>query len=410
MIKKLSKFIFIFICFFAFASFIFLDQVKAEDLQCCYGNLQIDSSPKEDYCEFVSSKPICEDQLKEFTVIDTVIKMNYTNIKKGSCLEGNTKCLRILDDGGVSIKTTKNQYIVEIGENPYIFFTAYTSANKYPMKISLFCDKCSKNGEDFFGINKAPGFFDTPLNGGILDVDGSGIKVGMDHYVNIDILEFVKKNNIKTLPYSFSLIFFGEVLDESAVKKYGVTKVEIEIKPKACGLYLEQNTCDNNPFCIWASGSNVCYSNMVPQTCTKLNTSECSKMSPVCKLDSNGKCNSAIVVDIEDSYGSEVPAGYSGIIPECAFKGNCKDVNQFLNLAINAVRWIFGIVGGLALIMFVYGGLLMIISFGNEEKVKQGKSAIIASVIGLVIVFGAYLLVNFLLTALGVSNTLNILN
>lgn len=401
MIKKLFKFIFLFICFFGF-----VNQVKAAEVQCCYGNLQIDSSPKEDYCEFVSSKPICEDQLKEITVIDTVIKMNYTNIKKGSCLEGNTKCLRILDDEGIQIKTDKDFYIGEIGENIRISLPTISAyhifSGLYPnYNLKLFIKTTDSFVEDNLFLNSIETdlSFNTTYN-----------QFLNNKYIEIDVLKLVKNLNIKTLPYSFSIRIFGQIIDESAFRRYGFKEVKIEIKPKACGLYLEQNTCDNNPFCVWASGSNVCYSNMVPQTCTKLNTSECSKMSPVCKLDSNGKCNSAIVVAIEDSYGSEVPAGYSGIIPECAFKGNCKDVNQFLNLAINAVRWIFGIVGGLALIMFVYGGLLMIISFGNEEKVKQGKSAIIASVIGLVIVFGAYLLVNFLLTALGVSNTLNILN
>lgn len=396
MIKKQFKFIFLFLFFLSFFSFIFLDQVKAEFPNCCYGF----EDPGEPFCIFEKDLP--PNWCLEGKVLHSEV---YSEIRKGSCLAGNNKCLELMNDGGVQIKTEKDSYVGEIGDEINIFFpsvSVFFISGAYPnYRLKLFV----KNADNFF--------IEDSLILNTLTTDLSFGTLYNEYLTNknirINIAKLVKNLDIKTLPYSFSLIIFGEITDEVVYRRYGAKEIKIEIKPKACGLYLEQKTCDNNPFCIWASEQNSCYSNMDVQTCTKLNRSECTKMAPICKIDSNGDCQSALTVAIEDSYGSEVPEGYTGFLPDCAFKGNCKDVNQFLNLAIGVIRWIFGIIGGLALIMFVYGGLLMIISFGNEEKVKQGKSAIIAAVVGLIIVFGAYMLVNFLLFSLGVASDLNIL-
>jgi hypothetical protein len=54
---------------------------------------------------------------------------------------------------------------------------------------------------------------------------------------------------------------------------------------------------------------------------------------------------------------------------------------------INAV---LGIVGSLALLMFVYGGITWMTSSGNADKVKKGRDILVWSAIGLAIVFSAY--------------------
>lgn len=105
---------------------------------------------------------------------------------------------------------------------------------------------------------------------------------------------------------------------------------------------------------------------------------------------------------LEDRY--PVPAGYTGPLPDCAFHGTCDDVNDLLTLAINIGKWIFGLLGTFALAMFVYGGFTWILSGGNPERVKQGKSIVVAAVTGLIIAFGAYVLINFLLDALTVKD------
>ena len=55
-----------------------------------------------------------------------------------------------------------------------------------------------------------------------------------------------------------------------------------------------------------------------------------------------------------------------------------------------------GIIGSIFLLMFVYGGVLFMISMGNAEKNKQGKDILVWSSLGILIILSSYALVNFL--------------
>ncbi len=65
----------------------------------------------------------------------------------------------------------------------------------------------------------------------------------------------------------------------------------------------------------------------------------------------------------------------------------------------NIIRAILGIVGSLALAVFIFGGFTWITSAGNEEKVKKGKDMIVWASLGLVIIFFSYALVRFVIGA-----------
>jgi hypothetical protein len=60
-----------------------------------------------------------------------------------------------------------------------------------------------------------------------------------------------------------------------------------------------------------------------------------------------------------------------------------------------------GIVGSIALLMFIYGGFTWMLAAGNAEAVSKGKNILIWSVIGLVIIFSSYALVKFVFTSIG---------
>lgn len=99
----------------------------------------------------------------------------------------------------------------------------------------------------------------------------------------------------------------------------------------------------------------------------------------------------------------KMPTGYKGPIPECAFSGTCRSTSDLVILLINIAKFLFSLIGVVAFAAFIYGGFMMIFSFGSSEKVSQGKDAMVAAVVGLVIAFGAYLIINFILNALGVD-------
>jgi hypothetical protein len=66
------------------------------------------------------------------------------------------------------------------------------------------------------------------------------------------------------------------------------------------------------------------------------------------------------------------------------------------------IRAVLGLVGSLALVMFIYGGFTWMTAAGSSEKVTKGKNIIIWATIGLIVIFSAYALVKFVLTGLGV--------
>jgi len=81
--------------------------------------------------------------------------------------------------------------------------------------------------------------------------------------------------------------------------------------------------------------------------------------------------------------------------------GSASDVSggipAIIGKIINAV---LGIVGSLALLMFVYGGLLWMTAGGRDEKITQGKNIIIWSTLGLVVIFASYAIVKLIIDSL----------
>lgn len=69
-------------------------------------------------------------------------------------------------------------------------------------------------------------------------------------------------------------------------------------------------------------------------------------------------------------------------------------------LLIRAFNTVFTILTGIALISIVYGGFKYVISRGEPDRIGKAKDIIMYSVIGLIIAFCAFGLVNLLLKAL----------
>lgn len=60
-----------------------------------------------------------------------------------------------------------------------------------------------------------------------------------------------------------------------------------------------------------------------------------------------------------------------------------RDETQILTSAIN---WVLSISAVLALLALVVGGVMYIISFGNDQRTQSAKKIIISAIIGLVII------------------------
>lgn len=85
--------------------------------------------------------------------------------------------------------------------------------------------------------------------------------------------------------------------------------------------------------------------------------------------------------------GTNIPCNYS--------------LDDIKNTAIGIGNWIFGIIGVVVLVMFIYGGAVWLMSAGNSSSVEHGRAVMTGSLIGLILIFSAGAIVKVFLTTLG---------
>jgi hypothetical protein len=73
---------------------------------------------------------------------------------------------------------------------------------------------------------------------------------------------------------------------------------------------------------------------------------------------------------------------------------------DFIVLLINISDWILAISGSAALLAFIVGGLLFLTSGGSPDRVTAGKGWLKGAIIGLLIVFTSYMIIDFVITGI----------
>ena len=110
----------------------------------------------------------------------------------------------------------------------------------------------------------------------------------------------------------------------------------------------------------------------------------------------------ALATDVEQglvSCGNDID--HSGEIEPGEACGLC-DLFQLIN---NILNWVlFVIIPIIAPIFIVIGGIYLLIARGDPEMFSKGKNVLTAAVIGLIIVYTAWVLLSTVLTFLGVAN------
>ena len=75
------------------------------------------------------------------------------------------------------------------------------------------------------------------------------------------------------------------------------------------------------------------------------------------------------------------------------------------NVIANVIQVVLGLVGILALVMFIYGGISLMISGGNPEKIKKARNVLIWAVVGLALIFSSYGILQFIFSTLTGATT-----
>lgn len=64
------------------------------------------------------------------------------------------------------------------------------------------------------------------------------------------------------------------------------------------------------------------------------------------------------------------------------------------------IKTVLGVIGAIALLIFVYGGLMWMTAAGSPEKIKKAQTTLVWAVLGLVVIFASYTLVDFIIERL----------
>ena len=89
---------------------------------------------------------------------------------------------------------------------------------------------------------------------------------------------------------------------------------------------------------------------------------------------------------------------------DCIETGDCS-LNNIVQVGVNATQILLGLSGSVALLFFIYGGVTFLISGGSAEKVTKGKTIITNAIIGLVLIFISFTIIQFSMEALGYTKS-----
>lgn len=86
------------------------------------------------------------------------------------------------------------------------------------------------------------------------------------------------------------------------------------------------------------------------------------------------------------------------------FSPLCLNASDLGRVITNAINFLFVVAALLALVFLIIGGVKWLTSQGEKEGVNKARETIVAAIVGLVIIFLSYLIVNFILNLfVGVS-------
>ncbi|MCG2686654.1 pilin [Candidatus Parcubacteria bacterium] len=67
----------------------------------------------------------------------------------------------------------------------------------------------------------------------------------------------------------------------------------------------------------------------------------------------------------------------------------------------NIIKTFLGIIGTISLVMFIYGGLLMLTSAGKPGQIQRGQQTLVWASLGILVVFTSYAILRFVFSAFG---------
>lgn len=81
-------------------------------------------------------------------------------------------------------------------------------------------------------------------------------------------------------------------------------------------------------------------------------------------------------------------------------KGDSAATKKISVYAGGAIQVVLGIVGSISLVMFIYAGIRYMLARGNAEEAKAAGNIMAWAAMGLAVIFGSYVILQFIFSAL----------
>lgn len=148
---------------------------------------------------------------------------------------------------------------------------------------------------------------------------------------------------------------------------------------------------------------------------------ECKDIRLNYVAESETACANSSNQQLEEVFGFGTDSQYFDFSTACVYTKEGQEFNNFTetptkllpnplgtattpeDVIANVIRVVLGILGGITLLMFVYGGFMMLVSAGNADRVQQGKDTLLWATLGLIVIFGSYGIAEAIFKALGAS-------
>ena len=102
-----------------------------------------------------------------------------------------------------------------------------------------------------------------------------------------------------------------------------------------------------------------------------------------------------------------LPSGQTGGVgtpapetPKAQLQNPLGSVVTIPQIVSKIIKLIMGLVGIISLVMFIYAGFLWLTAQGKPDAVKKGRDTMLWAVVGLVVIFSSYIILNYIFKVL----------
>lgn len=123
------------------------------------------------------------------------------------------------------------------------------------------------------------------------------------------------------------------------------------------------------------------------------------------KLVSSAIVATSFLLSASSAFAQGIPVS---TCPPGSFSALCLPAQKLGQVIANAINLLFVVAAMLALGFLIIGGVKWLTSQGEKEGITKARETIVAAVVGLIIIFLSYLIVNFLLNLFVGVNLFNL--